>query len=153
MGRRPEGWKICPTPSGNFRVRFTHDGKRHEVSLGTTDRAEAAKLAAHVFADVVSGRRATNRSHVAVTPISLSVNRVKIGRARDVRARLRALQIGASHPLELLLVVEAADLVALEEELHARFRRDRLHGEWFTYSAPMFDFIRKHRITDARVSK
>ncbi len=63
-------------------------------------------------------------------------NRVKIGRARDVAARLAQLQTGSSSPLRLVAVLDDVP-ESLERRLHQFFAADRLHGEWFQVSAPL----------------
>src|SRR5579862_4706700 len=54
-------------------------------------------------------------------------NAIKIGKAVDVKERLSSLQTGSSSKLVLLLVL-ADDR---ETELHDRFAKARLGGEWF----------------------
>jgi len=56
-------------------------------------------------------------------------SRVKIGRTNDLPRRLGALQTGS--PFKLVL---RATTSIPERELHRRFRRDRVSGEWFTLS-------------------
>ena len=54
---------------------------------------------------------------------------VKIGVARDVQKRLRALQTGSGVALTLLATVPGS--YALERHYHDRFAAFRRHGEWF----------------------
>lgn len=54
---------------------------------------------------------------------------VKIGRTRNVSARLCDLQTSNSTQLELLGVTFES-----EDAMHSRFARYRLRGEWFTLS-------------------
>lgn len=63
--------------------------------------------------------------------------RVKIGRSADVLKRFAALQTASPQKMKLLLVV-AGDR---EKELHERFVRHRLHGEWFRLSEEILQFI------------
>jgi integrase len=59
MARRAEGWKLELDPrTGIYRVRFTHGGRRHKLTTGERDPSEAAKRAARIYAETVSGRRA-----------------------------------------------------------------------------------------------
>ncbi len=55
---------------------------------------------------------------------------VKIGHARDVRARLGSLQTGSVDELELLLELSGN----YERALHSAFLEDRIRGEWFRFS-------------------
>lgn len=54
---------------------------------------------------------------------------IKIGRARDVQARMKALAIGCSRPLSLLASVEGGP--AHEAKAHTDLAAYRLNGEWF----------------------
>lgn len=58
------------------------------------------------------------------------MGQVKIGYAVDPERRLRQLQTGSPHRLELRRTVCPATM-AQEAELHRRFAAYRDHGEWF----------------------
>ena len=60
---------------------------------------------------------------------------VKIGRAADPEKRIRDLNVGAPVPLRLVRVI--AGNSHEEAQLHRRYRAQRLHGEWFTWSDDM----------------
>ena len=64
---------------------------------------------------------------------------IKIGTARNVRARIDAIQTSAPVRLRLLAVIDGG--VREERELHDRFRKDRIHGEWFHPSPPLIEHI------------
>jgi hypothetical protein len=69
---------------------------------------------------------------------------IKIGFTRHgVMRRLRQLQIGSPVPLRVLATVEAP--IAVEQWLHLAFRPDRSHGEWFTPSERLLDYIEAAR--------
>lgn len=60
MGRIEEGWKL-KWPGGEpgkviAHVRFTHNRRRYDLTTGTRDPGEAAKAAARIYSDIVSGR-------------------------------------------------------------------------------------------------
>lgn len=58
MGRAAEGWTLVP-PTGRrkvYRVRFRWAGVRQCPSTGCTDPGEAAREAARLYAEAVSGR-------------------------------------------------------------------------------------------------
>lgn len=62
---------------------------------------------------------------------------VKIGKAINVQKRLRSLQTGS--PVELRVL---ATLVGDRElELHCRFSKYRVFGEWFSWSNELSEFI------------
>jgi hypothetical protein len=52
---------------------------------------------------------------------------IKIGRTRDVSARIKALQTGAGIKLSTLAIIVGD----IEKELHQRFADLRVFGEWF----------------------
>lgn len=57
MARHTEGWRLRPDHrSGIQAVRFTHEGRRYEISTGRRDLAEATVEAKRIYAEVVSGR-------------------------------------------------------------------------------------------------
>lgn len=53
---------------------------------------------------------------------------IKIGRTRDIRTRLSALECGAGQALTVLGVIDGD----VERALHRRFANLREHGEWFS---------------------
>lgn len=65
--------------------------------------------------------------------------KVKIGTSRDVPARLRSLQTGCPHPIELLHV-EVGD-EAREQVWHDRFKHLRAQGEWFHLSGLLAEML------------
>lgn len=60
---------------------------------------------------------------------SLDLTRVKIGKARDLRVRVRDLQAGSPYPL--LLVAEIEGYTNVERWFHSQHVACRAHGEWF----------------------
>jgi len=71
---------------------------------------------------------------------------IKIGIAIDVGKRLRQIQVGNPHPLAVLLEIPGGE--EREGRLHALFREDRIHGEWFRRSPAILTFIARS-ITEA----
>lgn len=67
------------------------------------------------------------------------VDRVKIGKSKDVKARLKTLQTGHSQDLCLIMTVDADD--SFEFELHERFKAYHVRGEWFQMSEEIADYI------------
>ncbi len=66
---------------------------------------------------------------------------IKVGIAGNPRERLRSLQ--TSHPKPLTLFALEYGGREREAELHQRWRRQRLNGEWFTLTAPILDHVAK----------
>ncbi len=55
----------------------------------------------------------------------------KIGRSRDVRARLRGLATSAPFELELIHEIPADDCASAERALHTQFSNKKIKREWF----------------------
>lgn len=53
----------------------------------------------------------------------------KIGKARDVKDRIRGLHLSAT--AEIIATQHSAEPFALERQLHAEFKAVRERGEWF----------------------
>ncbi len=64
---------------------------------------------------------------------------IKIGFAKDVDKRVRALQTASPVPLKVLAVVEGDS--AIEKRFHRLLEAHRLMGEWFERSAPVVDVV------------
>ena len=68
--------------------------------------------------------------------------KVKIGITEDVQQRLRSLQMSSPTPLRLSGTIRGGRRV--EAELHERFARIRLHGEWFKLTPELDKYIQAH---------
>jgi hypothetical protein len=66
---------------------------------------------------------------------------IKIGLAEDVKRRLSNLQTGSPDVLVFLGGFPGDE--AIETRVHARFRSQRKHGEWFEPSDALNEFIQK----------
>jgi len=71
MGRTAEGWRLVDgrRPGDPLYVRFRHAGQRYFLSTGERDSESAAKRAAAIYAEVVSGRRRPGSALSSRTPI------------------------------------------------------------------------------------
>lgn len=78
----------------------------------------------------------------------LSSRLVKIGYARDADERLKSLQCG--NPNDLILLGTIPGGPKKEGELHRRFRRLRVRGEWFRPAKELLDFIFENARTPNR---
>ncbi len=68
MARTAEGWRLVQaTNTGIYQVRFTQAGRRRTFSTGLRDPGEAAKVAAQIYADVISGRWAPGKAMTMLT--------------------------------------------------------------------------------------
>ena len=59
---------------------------------------------------------------------------IKIGKAKNVEARLSGLQTSHYEPLEVFAAFESNEPLADEARWHARYRSDHVRGEWFAAS-------------------
>lgn len=55
MGRVAQGWKLKPTESGIYAVRFRHEGKRYDRSTGERDPRKARNKAIQIYTNITSG--------------------------------------------------------------------------------------------------
>jgi integrase len=67
MARAAEGWKLVWN-RGVAHVRFTYQGKRHQISTGSRDPEQASTIAARIYADFISGRVKRAASGALVHP-------------------------------------------------------------------------------------
>lgn len=69
MARRPEGWTLSVDPRTKIQiVRFTHDKRPYKLSTGERDPGRAALAAARIYAEVVTGVRASDDEPGEATP-------------------------------------------------------------------------------------
>lgn len=71
-----------------------------------------------------------------------SAGRVKIGYSRGVGGRHKSLSASVPFPPTVILVVSGN--IGTEHDLHVRFHKDRLHGEWFSLSSDLRDYLKDH---------
>lgn len=64
---------------------------------------------------------------------------VKIGYSHNPRARLGQLRQQHQCGMEIIATIQGAH--SKEKELHRRFSRDRMQGEWFAPSEDLMNFI------------
>lgn len=70
---------------------------------------------------------------------------IKIGYTCDLYKRLANLQSGNWRKIKCLGTVRRPRLEcqSLEEETHAKFKKDRISGEWYKATPELLEFIRK----------
>lgn len=68
---------------------------------------------------------------------------VKIGYSNNINGRVADLQV--SSPYDIVLVDRLPGDRELERNLHRRFARYRVRGEWFRPSQEIFDFLKQTR--------
>lgn len=67
--------------------------------------------------------------------------RVKIGRAIDPVARLKAHKTANPYGVEVLAVMRVADDVMAERRIHDRFASSRIQREWFTLTLDLWLYM------------
>lgn len=67
---------------------------------------------------------------------------IKIGRARNLTQRIRAIQ--TMSPVRLRLIGSMPGDGNDEREIHRKFSHLRGHGEWFRASQEIYDFVMKY---------
>lgn len=72
--------------------------------------------------------------------VAFEVRKVKIGISRNLKRRLLALQMAS--PVHLKISASFPGTAETEHAMHERFAKARLHGEWFTLTREIEDFIR-----------
>lgn len=81
---------------------------------------------------------------------AVGLDLVKIGRANDVKSRMRELQVGA--PVELRLLASRVAIWSDEGALHRRFEKSWRRGEWFSLNEIRDDlldyFFIAHRVDE-----
>jgi uncharacterized membrane protein YccC len=65
---------------------------------------------------------------------------IKIGMSNEPQTRLRNLQTAVAEQLHLLAVIDGDEQV--ERDLHRRFEKYRLHGEWFSPNPEVLSWVR-----------
>lgn len=115
-----------------------------EVALGAMIRF-AYWLQAHRLEMTKARRPPSGKSKIAVEPgvyVVESQGRYKIGMSTNVRSRISSLQTSNPYPITIVRVFWADNPEQLERQLHARFARRRLVGEWFALTPGEVHFVK-----------
>jgi len=87
----------------------------------------------------------TNRAtHFVYFVLNEDCRAIKIGRAKDLNKRIKALQTASPVPLKLLKSVQLSsekESHELEQSLHKRFSDFRMQGEWFRSEAELLEYV------------
>lgn len=70
---------------------------------------------------------------------------IKIGFSKDPLKRLKQLQTGHSSKIGSEGWLEHPNAQSYEQELHAKFSKYRIRGEWFEYSEEIKKFLNELR--------
>ena len=148
MARKPTG-TITKTKTGLFQAILTlADGSRKRLPPFPKGTSEAmAREKAANYADEIKrlGIVRTPKPDVVATtepPKTGGVyvlegvpGWVKIGKTKNIRARIRSIQLAHHVPLRLLAVLSENE--GDEKIFHKRFAPLRAHGEWFRFEGEL----------------
>lgn len=154
-------WWVRVTPPGRPCIRIS---TRIPIDGGAPWQTAQNKRLAQEFYAIEMGRLAIERMKEATDPplqprpaptlpkspdgwcyvyFLREGEAVKIGRAKDLKARYGTLATANRRGLELLVAVPAH--AALEDALHKRFKYLRTNGEWFSLAPELVQFIEQLR--------
>lgn len=96
------------------------------------------------------GEKLAHQAHFVYFILNKDSNAIKIGRARDLGKRIKALQTSSPAQLQLINSIQVnsgKEAEALEKSLHQQFREIRLAGEWFKAEAELLEYIQTQQST------
>lgn len=67
--------------------------------------------------------------------------KIKIGVSRSVKSRMKQLQTGSPVELKLIRKIKVGEKIT-EQYFHNKFRKHRVHGEWFERKGKLDRFLR-----------
>jgi Meiotically up-regulated gene 113 len=94
------------------------------------------------------GEKLAHQAHFIYFLLNEDSNAIKIGRARDLGKRMKALQTSSPARLKLIRSIQVnsgKEAEALEKSLHLQFKSIRLAGEWFKAEAELLEHIRTYQ--------
>jgi T5orf172 domain len=92
----------------------------------------------------LDGDKLAHQTHFVYFILNEDSNAIKIGRAKDLAKRMKALQTSSPAKLKLIksVQVESGEAAqALEQSLHQQFWEIRLAGEWFKAEANLLEYM------------
>lgn len=92
----------------------------------------------------LEGDKLAYQAHFVYFILNADSNAIKIGRAKDLAKRMKALQTSSPAELKLIKSVQVEggkEAQDLEQSLHKQFSEIRLTGEWFKAEASLLEYI------------
>lgn len=83
-----------------------------------------------------------NREDVVYFIGNLKEGNVKIGHSSRVEKRLYQLKTGCPFVIDILHTIPSDTPKTLEAELHRKYRKQRLHGEWFKIEGALEEYLK-----------
>lgn len=127
--------------TGRYRASFGSGAARVSRVFRTLDAAIGYR--ASLDPNTCRPRFVTARAGVYFVQVAAEERPIKIGHARNILVRFRALQSAIPWSLSFLGYIPG-DLET-EATLHERFAAAHLRGEWFRPSVELLTFIRENR--------
>lgn len=121
---------------GKLVMETVVGGRRSRRALPTNDVQEAKRLVAEGWTP--SKVRRSKAAFVYFVQMGEG-GPIKIGSAADLGKRVSGLDTASPYPLRLLGVLNGG--VALEREMHKRFRAHHMRLEWFQPAQALLEFI------------
>jgi T5orf172 domain len=90
------------------------------------------------------GEKLAHQAHFVYFIQNEDSNAIKIGRARDLGKRIKALQTSSPAKLKILQTIQlnnSKEAEVLEKSLHQQFRSIRVAGEWFKAEPDLLNYI------------
>jgi predicted GIY-YIG superfamily endonuclease len=94
------------------------------------------------------GEKLSHQAHFVYFIQNEDSNAIKIGRARDLSKRMKALQTSSPAQLKLVVAIQVNDSKEaedLEKSLHRQFWKIRISGEWFRAEPELLEYIQNQR--------
>jgi hypothetical protein len=92
----------------------------------------------------LDGAKLAHQTHFVYFVLNEDSNAIKIGRARDLAKRMKALQTSSPALLKLMKAIQvegSEEAQELERSLHKKFSETRLSGEWFQAEEELLKYI------------
>ncbi|MBV9385782.1 MAG: GIY-YIG nuclease family protein [Chroococcidiopsidaceae cyanobacterium CP_BM_ER_R8_30] len=148
--------------SGTKKFVVNNNGELINLSVQKTLTIEAVcawvkTWASHDAKIITPGKKTISLAGEAISGSSAFIyfvlnadsNAIKIGMAKDLDQRLKSLQTSSPARLQLIKVVQLANVkeaAECETKLHRKFAHLRLSGEWFKAEKELFDHIENSEI-------
>jgi predicted GIY-YIG superfamily endonuclease len=92
----------------------------------------------------LEGQKVGHQAHFVYFIMNEDSNAIKIGYAKDLAKRIKALQTSSPAALKLIKSVQvegSTEAQSLEQSLHRQFHDIRITGEWFKADATLLEYI------------
>lgn len=123
--------------------------KVYSTPIPSSPGYERFRRRSHVTNAEKKRERGEPRSNAGyVYLLKSAIQYYKIGRAIDPDNRLQTFTVKLPFEVEYEYVIKTKDRYALENELHRRFARKRIRGEWFDLNADDVIYIKSIRDDD-----